>query len=139
MAIRYLGNSISIILALTAFVMFILGIYTGYKYSENQLPTPKALKLNKNYMILCFASFSLAIFLFEVSNNGFSLDIFWFSLGLMTMLTTLVYINYFISLKTTMFLKSKNTHLPPLLINRLIHYFSKKSSANKNLDGDEKN
>jgi hypothetical protein len=103
----------------------------GYKYSENQLPTPRALRLNKRYMLFCLANFSLAIFIFEVSNNGFSWDIFWFSLGLMLMSTAFIYLNYFISIKNTMFLKSKDVQLPPLLIYRLIQHFSKKSLPNK--------
>jgi hypothetical protein len=137
MIIQYLGNSISIILVLIAFVMFLVGIYVGYKYSENQLPTPKSLRLQGKYMFFSIASFSLAIFVFEVANNGFSWDIFWFSLGLMIMLSISGYLNYFISLKTATFLKSRNVPLRSLWGYRLIQYLFRKSSLNKNPNSDK--
>lgn len=139
MMIQYLGNSISVIFVLIAIVLLVVGIYLGYKHSVNLLPTPKSLRLQKKYMLLSFISISLAFFVFWVSNNGFSWDIFWFSLGLMIVLSILVYLNYFISLTTTKFLKSRNVSLPPSWGNRLIQKLLGESSSNKSPYSDKEN
>lgn len=134
MLIRYFGYTISIILLVLMFVFFILSIYFSYKETNNLLPTQKSQRINTKYLFLCFLNLSLSLFVFLITENGFSWDALLASVGLLTMLSLFLGVNYFITSKTTEFL-SKRDFSPDILRKiREIGETNKKSGGQDNSD-----
>ena len=104
MLIRYFGYAISIILFVLTFVFFILSIYFSYKETSNLLPTQRSQRINAKYLFLGFLNLSLSLFVFLITENGFSWDALLASAGLLVMLSLFLGVNYFITSKTTEYL-----------------------------------
>jgi hypothetical protein len=134
MLIRYFGYAISIVLFVLTFVFFILSIYFSYKETNKLLPTQRSQRINAKYLFLSFLYLSLSLFVFLITENGFSWDALLASVGLLVMLSLFLGVNYFITSKTTDYL-GKNGFSPDILSKiRQIGKTNKKSDRQENSD-----
>jgi len=72
MILEYIGYSISAILALTSLMLFISGIYAGYKYLTGFTTQKKSSEQSSRLMLLSALTFLASLFVFLVTENGFS-------------------------------------------------------------------
>ncbi len=134
MLIRYFGYAISIILFVLTFVFFILSIYFSYKETNNLLPTQRSQRISAKYLFLSFLSLSLSLFVFLITENGFSWDTLLASVGLLIMLSLFLGVNYFTTSKTTEYLNKRGFSPDILRKIRQIGKANKKSGGQENSD-----
>lgn len=97
MILRYIGYLISIILVISSVVLFVISVYVSYKYSDNLVPTQKSLTIRMKYSFLGMLSFFSSLFVFLTTENGFSWEIISILLGIIIVLSILLYIDFLIN------------------------------------------
>ena len=65
------------------------------------------MKISRRYSLLSASSMGLSLFVFLTVENGFSWDNVFDGLFVMLMVSSLIMLNHFITLKTTSYLKKK--------------------------------
>lgn len=133
---KYLGYSISIILVINTFVFFVLSVYVSYKGMKS-LPSRRAQIDNTKYLFLSSLSACLGLFVFLISENGFSWNALGISLGLLAMLCLFLGANFVITSKTTEYLNKRG--YSPDILNKIkqIGKTHKESGSSENSSSDK--
>ena len=137
MLIRYFGYAISIILFVLTFVLFTLSVYLGYRETNNLLPSQRSQRTNAKYLFLSFLSLSLSLFVLLITENGFSWDALFASVGLLVMLSLFLGVNFVVTSKTTEYLNKRGGSLDILRKIKQIGETDEKSGGQEN-SGDNK-
>lgn len=132
MLIRYFGYAILIILFVLTFVFFILSIYLSHKETNNLLPSQRSQRINAKYLFLSFLSLSLFLFVLLITENGFTWDALYASLGLLVMLSLFLGVNFVVTSKTTEYLNKRGVSSDILRKIKQIGKTNEKSGGQEN-------
>src|SRR5688500_10787886 len=119
MIIYYTGLAISAILFLLGLIFALLGMYFGFKAQNPYDPqiSPPITRLSIKYSLGFGISLGLALFTLLTTENGFSWDSVFGSVGLIVMLSAFVFLDNFVRSKTNTYLYKRgwNSSISSLL------------------------
>ena len=87
MIFKYLGYSLSVVLAITSFFFFVSSIYAGYKYLTGFTTQKKSVARNARLIFLAALAFLASLFTLLFTENGFS----WNLLGTFVIIAMLIF------------------------------------------------
>jgi hypothetical protein len=87
MIFKYLGYSLSVVLAITSFFFFVSSIYAGYKYLIGFTTQKKSVARSARLIFLAALAFLASLFTLLFTENGFS----WNLLGTFVIIAMLIF------------------------------------------------
>jgi len=127
--IQQVGYFISLCFAILGGILFLTGIYVGYK---NYMQLPYGGESGYKYFFFGIVSFSLALFVFLTVEMGFSWGNLGFSVGLTIFMTLMLKLDEIIRRKTAIYLAKRDALSPLSSMNKLIELY--KQFSNKKSD-----